>query len=271
MSGYLLKLRCPRCEQEWGARAASCPSCGCRTLQPIPHSRNGIAYGEPGCRPRRRRRPDTTDLASLVQSTKALRRCRWGLEGFTLPPTAKLAVEGPPGGGKSTLASRVAVDLAAQGHRVLNLSVEEGQEEPCIGRLQRACRLVGVPPASTLLVADVRDIHEADQELVAFRAAGSKGVVIVDSLSELDASPTWWSELMVDPWMGVVVVQHLTTAGQPRGGLAPAYACQVRLVVNDLQAQVVKNRFGPCQVFSVLSPLAAAPETGRVVPFPKES
>jgi len=206
----------------------------------------------------------------LIRDARRSTRSRWGYTALRLPLTAKVAVEGPPGGGKSTLASRIAVDLAAQGHRVLYLSVEEGQEETCVDRLRRVCGLLDVAPPAALLVADVQDVHEADEEVRAFRDHGGQGVIVVDSLTELDASAAWWGELLAAPRLGVLLIQHLTTSGQPRGGLAPAYTAQVRLVVADLHAQVVKNRFGPCQDFPVLPPPTQAVHPDGVVPFPLE-
>lgn len=261
---------CDRCGADYLAWQPECDGCrSASSLRRIPPSRRGNQYGSAGYRPAPRRRPPTRSLEELVAKATPVRMVPWGYEALTLPPEARVAADGPPGGGKSTLSAFMALVLAARGVRVLVLSVEEGLAPTAIARWTRCADQVGYarPPANVEL-ADVRDPEEARSELDAWRARGP-GCVVIDSTSDLRCSDEWLAGVYADDALGIVTVQHVVTSGAPRGGWEIAHKADVRVTCRELTASITKNRWGSCTSFPILEPLRIAdPPRGEVVPFP---
>jgi ABC-type uncharacterized transport system YnjBCD ATPase subunit len=150
-------------------------------LIPVPASRNGAPWGSPNCRPRERRRTSLARLDELVLNASAPRLLQYAWPQLMLPLGAALTIEGPPGSGKSTVASAAAVGLAHQHHiDVLYLSTEEGAEDSALARFRRVAGMLGVPIAPRIVISDVADVHEADRDLLAFEGdlGGRRGLVV---------------------------------------------------------------------------------------------
>lgn len=238
-----------------------CAACGGDFLVALPESvRNQPTAWQP------RQRRGLRSAQSVVEQSKRAQRVSWGLDGLSLPLKTSVTLEGPPGGGKSTAATYVALALAAQGIEVVYVAVEEPDGATLTERFQRCRRAVGLPSLPrTLRLSDAISPHEVDEDLEAFQ----RGVVVLDSLTELRASDEWLAAQLVRPGLGWVLVQHWTTGKAPRGGLEPAYTVDVRGVVKDFGLRLIKNRWGPCVEIDLREPLSLNPEPDRqVVTFP---
>ncbi len=144
---------------------------------------------------------------------------------------------GPPGVGKSTLLARLAVS-AARRVPVLFVAAEEGHAATLVERLRR-CGLDDIV-GQRLSVSDARTLAELDEDM---RTTPQEAIVFADSLTELRCKAetlaqtlsghSWWS------------TQHITTAGQPRGGLEASHLADfVVEVQKGGVAQPRKNRWG---------------------------
>ncbi len=168
------------------------------------------------------------------------------------------------------MATGAAVSVAHAGYDCLYLAVEEGLGDTLVDRFERQIRAIGCRPPSCLRIADVRDPEEAMEEIEAWRQGAAQRLLVIDSLTDLGASPAWLQELMCDERLGLLLVVHNTTSRDPRGGWGSAYAVDVRVFCRDLVAQVRKNRFGPCSSFNVLEPrrVSGTEPDASVIPFP---
>ncbi len=211
-----------------------------------------------------RRRPATISLPDLVSRHRPTRRVIWAYQQLPLPPTARLLLYGPPGGGKSTASTMMALSLASQGFAVLVLAAEEGQGESLVERFTRCADLLELERLpDEVEVADVETLAEADDELGRWRARCGKGVVIVDSVTELRASTDWLRQILSDDQLGAVLVAHQTTSGAPRGGWSAAYTVEVVVRVEGLRAAATKSRWCPLEEWQVLEPVAVHRASGR--------
>ncbi len=262
---------CTRCGADSGRRLRDCLACGGRdTLAAIPASRRGQPYGSSGYRPAARKRPATASLPDLLAGFSTPRLYGWGYAALRLPANARVSIDGRPGQGKSTVTSVMALALAHAGLPVLVVSAEEGQVATAMVRWARCCQLVGLPRApAQLWLADARTPEEASAEVDAFASEYRRGVVVIDSTTEVGGSPAWLAGLLADAALGFVLVQHVTTSGAPRGGWEVAHAVDVRVSCQALVASIEKSRFGECTNFPVLEPEPLAPASpGTVIDFP---
>jgi hypothetical protein len=144
---------------------------------------------------------------------------------------------GPPGGGKSTLATRMAVS-AARSVDVLYVAVEEGHSQALAERLQRA----GIDDFTGrwLRVSDARTLPELADDLTAAQEAR---LVVIDSATELAVGP----EQVVPMLLGRswIVVSQINTRGQSYGGHAWSHAVDAVIDVKGGVGTPNKNRFGP--------------------------
>lgn len=255
-------------------------------LEPEPLLKNGVQPGQPGFEPRERRRRSLASAADLVREADKPKLHTWGWPQLQVPLFAKLTVRGEPGGGKSTLATAVAISIASTaGVDVLYVSAEEGAEASAVERFARVATAMGIDVPPGLILSDARDVHEADEDIQAYEAGlrGKGGLIVVDSLSQLRPAQQWWEDLIASPH-GVIFVMHVTTGGHARGGREPEFAVDTNIHVDDQgTAVIVKNRWGPTGQACAFNarqpprlvpaaPTAAAPPAtagGEVIPFPK--
>lgn len=247
-----------------------CDGCGRRfTLVRVPVSRRGDVYGSPEYRPQPRYRPPTRTLREFAEEATPTLRRYWAFEELYFPVETIITVDGGAGGGKSTLSALITLGLARGGVPVLVLSVEEGLDQTAVERWMRCAdlmRLRTLPEIAT--IADVSTPEEARTEIDAWRLRHSAGVVVIDSVTELQCSSEFLARLAGEPGLGLVLIQHLSTSGKPRGGWETTYKADVRISCKDLVATITKNRWGPCGSFPVLEPITAdTPLTGVVLPF----
>lgn len=152
---------------------------------------------------------------------------------------------GPPGGGKSTLARRMAISAARQVDVLLVLA-EEGHSATVAKGLERAG--LDDMTARRLRLSDARD----GVELVDDLAAESKcRLVVLDSVTELRVSPKFAvPHLEGRSW---IAIQHTNARGKPLGGEDWAFAVDCVVTVKDGVAQPAKNRFGNMSKLEVFS------------------
>lgn len=250
---------------------SACPRCGEPSLRWTAARVNGRAYGEAGHAHVARPRRGVVLMSTLEAEGSRVHRVPWGFSALRLPVSSSLMVFGPPGGGKSTLATTAALALSHAGTPVLYLSAEEGHADTAVERFSRCSRALGLRRTpSSLAISDARSPDEASTDVERWLADRRDALLVVDSASELRASPTWLEGLLARPRLGLLVVQHVTTGGLPRGGLEPAFAVDVTVRCAGLVAQVTKNRWGACEEFSVSAPLVSdegKDVTGKVLPF----
>lgn len=220
---------CLDCSGSYTERPPFCGQCLPGTLVPVPAAMRGRAV-ELGPRrrvgpvPAGRLRPD--DSAAPYSEP-------WSV--WRLGVRHALLLFGPPGSGKSTVATRMAVS-AARRVEVLYVAVEEGHSVSLRERLVRA----GLDDISgrRLRVTDARDLAELAEDL------GSSSIVVIDSLSELSVSPLALVEVLGADrsWVGVA---HANTRGGAYGGHEWGHAVDAVVRVDQGIAAPVKNRFGP--------------------------
>ncbi len=260
----------PDCGAGFPLFTTYCSVCGHSPLVLRPDERDEHAWGSPGCRPRRRRRPSTPNLASLERQHRTPRLVPMGYPGLRLPVDTSIAVEGMPGAGKSTLACGIALAVAHGGTRVCYLGVEEGQGPTTIERFRRVRTTMAIPPPRTLSIADVATPREAQEEIDALLGGPGVVFVVIDSLTDLRPAPGFIQDLLSDERIGFLFTLHLTTAGVARGGLEPVYAVDVWIGVSALEATIRKSRWGAGSSFHVLEPCSLGGEDPSVIDFPVE-
>ena len=81
----------------------------------------------------------------VVENSKPTRRVSWGYEGLRVPWKTSITLEGPPGGGKSTAATHMALALSSAGIDVLYVAAEEQDSSTLTERFQRCRKAVGLP------------------------------------------------------------------------------------------------------------------------------
>jgi len=235
-------FRCTACGCEWTS-PGPCRACWAPVTLPVPASRDGLPYGTPGARPHRPRRRPTRGLEDVLRSARLPALVRFGYASLWLPLMVAVLVSGPPGGGKTTLCSIIALSLALQGIRVLWASAEEGAGPTTVERFRRLLHWLGdpPPPGHHLLVSDARNLRDVHQEISAFEKDGGR-VVFVDSLTAIAAPPAWFDDLLAGP-LGVVAIAHLNSRGSPVGGSRVAYDADVHLSVDRFKAEILKSRW----------------------------
>jgi predicted ATP-dependent serine protease len=155
---------------------------------------------------------------------------------WTIGDPHAIELLGPPGGGKSTLATRMSVS-AARRVPVLYIAAEEGHGQALVARLHRAG--MDDMAAQRLRVSDARTMTEVDEDLRATDAP----LVVVDSVTELGAS----AEQVVSALLGRswIAVSHVNAQGASYGGQTMSHAVDVVVRVEKGVATPTKNRFGP--------------------------
>lgn len=262
---------CGRCGADHYPRwREECDGCGrLYTLVRVPLSRRGDPYGSPAYRPQPRFRPPTRTLKEFAEKALPTQRRHWGFDALFLPLETIVTVDGGAGCGKSTLSALMALGLARAGVAVLVLSVEEGLDQTAVERWARCAALMNMsilPEIAT--IADVSTPEEARAEVDAWRQQHAVGVIVIDSVTELQCSAEFLARLAGEPGVGLILIQHLSTSGKPRGGWETTYKADVRISCKDLVASTTKNRWGPCASFPILEPHAVkATPAGVVLPF----
>ncbi len=269
--------RCPACGCEWPS-GGPCQACWFPVTLPVPVSRDGLPYGSEGARPRRPRAKPTQPLEALLESSERPELVSFGYAACRFPWDVSLLVTGPPGGGKTTACTGMALTLAVSGLSVLWASCEEGSGPTTVERFRRVHGWLGQPPLppGSPRISDQRTIRGIHDEVRDFEDSGGH-VVVLDSLTAMSASPGWFDDLINGP-LGVIAVAHQNAKGGPMGGSRVAYDADVHLVVENFEVKVRKTRWlaeGAPQVWAVddLAPLVASSQPGpesKVVPFPKK-
>lgn len=189
--------------------------------------------------------------------------CRGGL------PTRRLVViGGAPGAGKTTLATNLAWRWAKAGIAVGILAVDEGPE----GTIARIAQLEGIAPekveerdastlerlakkldGSSLILLDGEDAAgsvEGVAELVAKRAAGGLGVLVVDSIQTVSASGT---DVAPSPRERVDAVVRALKSVRDKHGLLILATCEL-----------ARGAYRSRSVAETINDLAAFKESGAV-------
>lgn len=204
---------------------------------PVPVSIAGRAHFAAPPRVRK-----TRSLAAVLRSAESPVLVTWFDGSLRLPLRTTVLATGVPGGGKSHWVTGCALALSLRGVRVLFMSVEERQSATTASRFSRVLKFFGDPPPPPgLQISDNYKLAEATCEIAAFEAEGP-GVVVIDSLTALGASPAWVSELSTGQ-LGILAVAHVNSAGGAYGGPRQAHDVDVVVEVADFTASIVKSRW----------------------------
>ncbi len=254
------------CPGTWGPSAGPyCPTCA----WPL----RAVADGRAQPQRVRPASPAPVPLDQLMRSHSEVKRYRWCWPALYLPVDADVTLRGPPGCGKSTAATAMALDLAHQGVDVFYASVEEGVESQARERFARVARLAECTFPRRLLVGSGTTITDIARDVRKWSLdTDSPGVVVIDSLSALHGAQPLWSALQASPH-GSVLVQHVVTSGAAKGGLEAEFGGDVCIVIaQDGTAVIEKSRWGPTGAefaFNARCPPPIERGLGEVVPMPK--
>jgi hypothetical protein len=227
---------CATCSAEYDERPDFCGACLTSNLLPLP---TRVAGRDVAVLPRRR--VGVVSARDLRPSDRrAPYTAPWDVWQIGDPHAVELL--GPPGGGKSTLATHLAIS-AARRVPVLYVAAEEGHGQSLVARLHRA----GLDDlaAQRLRVSDARTMVELDDDL---RASDAR-LVVVDSFTEIGAP----AEQMVSALLGRswIAVSHINGRGSSFGGQTMSHAVDVVIRVDAGSAAPIKNRFGPMNALNV--------------------
>lgn len=213
---------CSRCAAECSEFLTTCPACGSwwpfrpKVLVPLRTVVGGV---------------HPVPLSKLLPAQRTYPV--WGLGALPAGDPAVVLVSGPPGGGKSTYALRVADSIAPR-RGVLYIAAEEGLGETFRAR--------------------VRDLEVTTDRVLAAPACFQP-----DALAQLEEHACTW--LFLDSWsvlrwtvqelmavkergFSVLFIVHATKGDDPAGPLALEHLADASVWVEDLIYTHRKNRFG---------------------------
>ncbi|MEY4175650.1 MAG: hypothetical protein RI900_2815 [Actinomycetota bacterium] len=228
---------CLACSAEFDSRPPVCGVCldtGTLVMRPM------AVGGRPVAAQPRRRGGIVAAATLRPDLTSAGYPAPWSE--WSLPARHAILLYGPPGGGKSTAATALAIEAARRGP-VLYVAAEEGHAASLVQRLER----LGLDDLTgrRLRVSDARDPFELVEDL----EADPKSLVILDSVSELRLKPAAGLELLgARSW---VAVQHFNSRGGAHGGLDWSHAVDLVARVEAGTLTTTKNRFGSLAEFPV--------------------
>lgn len=231
---------CWSCGQGYPGAIGMCGRCGgvntvgVRWLSPSAHDPDG----------RYTHRSPVRSVAELRGLRMTGRRLAGDLGDWLgpLPRLWSMLLYGAPGSGKTTMALRIADAAATAGARVLFVSGEEGGgSEAFLSRMTRleVTSNVLVSSAATRW-AFLEDLEEIQPDLA-----------VVDSVPVLGVTLDDLAKIHDGGRCSVVLITHLTKAGDPAGPSGLAHAVDVVAQVEEMRAQTTKNRYaplGPCKV-----------------------
>ena len=162
-----------------------------------------------------------------------------GCYGIACAPASLIAIYGPPGSMKSTMACRLLDSLEGN---VLYLPVEEGVRSDAVHeRLQRMEIF-----RSGFLVADVAMIGDLNSALEADYVA-----VCIDSINVVKLKGSDLRNLADAKGIVVVFVMQVNKQGAPAGEMSDLHLADVVIRVDSGQWEIEKSRYGPVQKGSV--------------------
>lgn len=243
------------CGKLW-EQAGGCPACGATFLVPQALEIRKAPAGH-----RRRQRSRLRSFAELATDSQVQRYC-WGYEPLRLPIDAGVSLEGPRGGGKSTVATLVALALGHQNVPVLYVATEKSFGETLPSRIRQCAEHLGIVPSSFVQVSDAQAPHELEDDLATFR----RGVVMIDSANELRPHFDDVANIRARG-LGVLLVQHWTQAKQLRGGLGVRFGVDVCLEVDAMEISALYSPLGTWGVLDTPTFDEALQGSG-VLPFP---
>ena len=156
---------------------------------------------------------------------------------------------GPPGSGKSSLASVISEKLGREDYRVLYVSAEENQDNV----IQRFRRLNLRSPWVTFSFA--RDSVGLLQDLDNSAGDCDFSLLVLDSYSVLPLDLSRLSLWVDKRDLSVIILAHATKDGKAQGPARLLHDVDLVVKTADLQFEILKNRYGPCKTGNIdLSP-----------------
>lgn len=222
---YSMRYRCLGCGALFPDHHSACSACWAQgQLVPLPHRSRAEIDSQPG-----------------VASARDIAKMRWAevkqhaCPGLVLGVGALTHVEGGPGAGKSSLASRLADSV--DGPAVL-VSAEEAIGPSLASRLERCA----------IKRADFHVLTRASVDQVVFFTKSVRAVVlVVDSIQEA----VWRADdlrhvLEVVPSLEILVaVMQANKQGEPLGRNEYAHEADVRIHCESMRWRLLKSRYQP--------------------------
>jgi len=233
----VMRWACVKCDALYETKVNACSLCFDNQLLPMPANVKGRELGNPA--PRRRagiRRADT------LKPSNELAPYGGPYAAWKVAAKHLIEIHGPPGSGKSTAATQLAISAARQWN-VLYVAVEEGHSIALKERFER-CGLTELV-ARRLDVSDAADWPEFCEDLDATDAK----LVVIDSLSELKCDIKRLLESLGD--RSAILVSQVNSRRGPTGGLRGAHLADVVCECSAGVAKVTKNRFAVPTTFSL--------------------
>lgn len=230
-------FRCAECGASYRTRLPLCTSCGVdQRIVPVATDPGYVARA--GASPPR---PMAVVLKGGLR--RGVLRGEWEERLGRWPPAVLALFYGGPGSFKSTLLTLLAGELAATGREVLYAATEEGNSPSLRDRWER----LEVSPEGVFLLS-------ASSPLIVAQYAMQPrwGAVIIDSVSAAGLKPYQLSMVVQERGVPVLGALQVDKAGDPLGPRAFEHVADVVVAMDQGEATVTKNRYGPLSSFSVL-------------------
>jgi predicted ATP-dependent serine protease len=235
---YLLTAGCPmvvcnRCGSQYVSRPVTCHRC-------LGSAGLSVVRGEAAPVSPKKVRRGVVPATELRTSEAPQAYPDDALGVWDMPERHSMVLRGPPGGGKSTLAARLAAAWTRPGRRALLVSAEEPGAATLVSRLRR------VATHDELAHLEVSDAQDRD-ELADDLAQSSAGLVVLDSVSMLRVSAQEIADLLgARSWIAII---QINARGGSLGGFSVDHLVDAVVKVEGGVATPSKNRHGPmCEI-----------------------
>jgi len=239
-----VKFACIPCGALYEGSVDRCSICFDNQVVAMPSNIRGREIGNPA--PRRRA---GIRRAGEIKPDESLAPYGGEFASWKVAARHVIEIHGPPGGGKSTAATQLAISASRQ-WPVLYIAVEEGHSVGLAKRLER-CGLNELA-SRRLSISDAADWAEFIEDLDGSDAR----LVIIDSISELKPEMKTLLEVLGD--RSAILISQVNARRGPVGGLRGAHLADLVAECVGGLLTVTKNRFAPPTTLRLFEPEVAS-------------